>query len=191
MFDTKKITNVDQYVQNDGKAPIVFKAQAGNDTVHAEFQINTVGPCVARVQLPDEGKKPGKQYLLGTFEGRETIQFAIAAQQVAVFLEPSGEVWVRREKVFATADNPNPEENFTRMEKMGLEMDELGIALHRQAVLNAIESDRRQIVADSYTRRLERQLEETNAVVKKLADAEAARVTALATSEEALKAQAQ
>lgn len=172
MFNAVRVHNVEQFQRWDDKSRIVFRANDNSGVIGAELEINTVGPCVARVHLPDEGKNPGKVYLLGVFEGNQTIQFGISAETVMVALEPSSEVWYRKSDTFATAENPNPNVSFTRMENMGLEMDELGIALHRQAVLNRIETGRVQIVADQYTRKVERLLAETNARVDKLLEAQ-------------------
>ncbi|UYD39166.1 MAG: hypothetical protein [Wigfec virus K19_56] len=168
MFNAVRVHNIEQFQKYDEHSRIIFKANDNSGVIGAEFELNTVGPCVARLHLPDDGKKAGKVFLIGVYEGNQTVQFGIAAQSVMVSLEPSGEVWYRKRDSFAVADNPNPDVSFTRKENMGLEMDELGIALHRQAVLNRIEAGRSQLVTDQYTRKVERQLQETNARVDKL-----------------------
>lgn len=173
MFNAIKLQNVDQFRLYDPKSRIVFRANGDTGIIHGEVEINTVGPCVARLSLPAEGKAEPVQYLLGCYEGNVTIQFAIGAPLAAVVLEPSGEAWYRNAETFAVSDNPNPDENFTRLEKMGLEQDELGIALHRQAVLSRIQNERSQSVSDQYTRNLERQLAETNARVDAILAAQA------------------
>lgn len=172
MINAKKIQNIDEFRAYNEKSRITFTAQGPEGVIGGEIEIVTVGPCVARLVVPAEGKAKEQVYLLGCFEGHETIQFAIKAENAAVVLEPSGEVSYRQQKTFAVADNPNPDENFTRNERMGLEMDELGIALHRQAVLNRIETGRERLVADQHTRSLERKLQETNERVDALLKAQ-------------------
>lgn len=179
MFNAVRIHNVDEFRPYEADSKIIFRANGTDGVIGAELEINTVGPCVARLRLPDEGKKPGKVFLLGTYEGNKTIQFGIKADTVMVILEPSAEVWYRKSDTFQSADNPNPDVSFTRKENMALEMDELGIALHRQGILNRIESSRVQTTADQYSKRLERQLQETNARVDALLAAQEAQRIAL------------
>lgn len=172
MINAKKIQNIEEFRPYNEKSRITYQAQGPEGVIGGELEIVTVGPCVARLVLPAEGKAKEQAYLLGCFEGHETIQFAIKAPLAVIVLEPSAEVAYRQQKTFAVADNPNPDENFTRNERMGLEMDELGIALHRQAVLNRIEQSRQRLQDDQYTSALERKLAETSAAVERLVKAQ-------------------
>lgn len=165
----RRIKNITEfYAYEVDHTELVYHANTDDGMISGELEINTVGPCVARLQLPNEGKKPGKAWLLGTYEGHETISFSIDAPLARVVLEPSGEVWWRRSEVFASNANPNPEETFTRMEKPGLYQDELGIALHRQATLNRIYAAQEGAVADAHTKRLERMIAEMSDKIEAL-----------------------
>lgn len=189
MINAKKIQNIEEFREYKQGDTLRYVAQGPEGVIGGELEIVTVGPCVARLHIPGDKKGSVTKYLLGCFEGHETIQFAIKAPEAVVVLEPSAEVAYRQQKTFAVADNPNPDENFTRNERMGLEMDELGIALHRQAVLNRIEQSRQRLQDDQYTSTLERKLAETSAAVEQLVkaqrDAEEARAAEQAAQQQA------
>ncbi|QCS37231.1 hypothetical protein [Tortoise microvirus 72] len=167
-----RIKNIEQFQQWDAKASIVYRANGGGEeeVISGSIEFVAVGPVTIRLQLPDVGKKPGPSYLLGTYEGVavETVIFAIAAPVVRLVFEPSGEVWFRKQDIFQAPENPNPDETFTRMEKPGLYMDDLSIALHRQSVLQRIHEGRQNVERDNYTAQLERKLRELGDTVEKL-----------------------
>lgn len=158
----ERIKNLTQYFQYDTKATnLVFHSGPGDEATLVEFDINPVGPCVVRAHAPDTEKgKPGESWLVGVYDERDTLRFALPFAAVRVSLEPSGEVWVRRPRTVSTEENPNPDENFTRMEKQGIDMDPVQIALQRQSILTRIQTNRESAERDSYTLSLERKLEE-------------------------------
>lgn len=168
MFNVKRIDNVDQYTQWKKTHRIEFRANESTGIINGEIELNTVGPCVARLAVAADEDGPAQVYLLGCVEGLETLRFAVMANRAAVVLEPSAEVWFRKQDTFVVGDNPNPDETFTRMEHMGLEMDELGIALHRQNVLNQIQTGRENRERDNYSRQLERRLDDMAHIIKTL-----------------------
>lgn len=173
MFNIKRVDNLDQFEKWSKDKRIVFKAN-DEGMVNGEIDVKSVGPCVIRAAV-DVGEKAPKTFLLDTIEGAATLRFAVGSAEVHLLFEPSAEVWFRKADNFAVADNPNPLETFTRMENMALEMDELGIALHRQEIMMNIRNGRENMERDAYQRKLESQLGEltsTIAALKKGAEQE-------------------
>lgn len=159
----KHIRNLDRWNKVVDGEVLFTGAQARG----GEIIVNSVGPCVVHyVPLGPDGKPSGDEVLLGCSEGLETYRWDSRGPCMIV-LEPSGEVWVYRDQTPLA----KPAENgvsMTRVEKAGLYMDDLGMALHRQAVLQrmarmqATEEDTR------YTRGLEERLEALSALVATL-----------------------
>lgn len=172
----QRIRNVTEYFLYDTKkTDLKFFASGSEEATLCEFDITPLGPVAVRVQAPDEKKgEPGQSWLVGVYESAETLRFAVPFKAAKVVLEPSGEVWVRRPHVAAASENPNPDETFTRMEKQGIDMDPMSIALHRQAVMNRIATGRDNAERDSYTASLERKLAEISQTVDQLKAARAA-----------------
>lgn len=160
----KRVKNVQDFVQYDETTNLVFKSNDESGVISAELEINTVGPCVVRLQLPNAGKKVGNVYLVGVYEGLDKVHFAIAAPEARLVFEPSGEVWFRHNEVPQGIPDTG-EETFTRLEKPGLYLDDLSLALHRQSVLQNIAETRRNVNADAYQRRLEKTIDELSAKI--------------------------
>lgn len=139
----------------------------GEDVRVVTFDVNPVGPCVVRLYTRHPGVKEPSSVLVGWCEHAETFDVTVEGQ-CWVQLEPSGEAWVRHK--FRRVANPNPSEGetFTRMEKMGLYVDEIGVALHRQAVLQSIAASREGYVRDAYQRQLEKDLVDMRAQIAAL-----------------------
>lgn len=145
-----------------------FKLYAQGDQLHApgtgvrsvSFEVNPVGPCVVYLYTQPEGKKVEPvRVLVGLVEQQETLE--VTVEGVGWFqLEPSAEVWVRHKWQKVTNPNPGAGKTFTRMEKMGVEQDEIGTALHRQSVLQKIATGRENYARDAYQRQLEKQIAE-------------------------------
>lgn len=156
----QRIKNIAQYLRYDKTTNLVFHAAVGDEqpSVLVELEINPVGPCVVRAHAPDTKKgEPGESWLVGCYDSPETLRFALPLKACRVSLE-AAEVWVRRPRTVSTEQNPNPDETFTRMEKQGIDMDEMSVALHRQAVFNRIAANRDMAERDAYTRQLESKL---------------------------------
>jgi len=166
----ERIKNLTQYFRYDTKETnLVFHSGPGDEATIVEFDLNPVGPCVVRAHAPDTTKgKPGQSWLVGVYDTRETLRFALPFSAVRVSLEPSLEAWVRRPRTVSTEENPNPDENFTRMEKHGIDMDPVQIALQRQAILTRIQTNRESAERDSYTLSLERKLDQLSTTVASL-----------------------
>lgn len=135
----RHVKNLEQFYQVPAKEVLIYW---GDMRRSVEIELNAVGPCAAYVQKVevdrDAGPKAkpkyiGERYLLGTFEGLEAFRWSLDGN-FAVILEPSGEVWARRDQTPLSVPNPDTEV-YTRFEKAGLYVDELGTLLHRQAVL--------------------------------------------------------
>lgn len=161
MFNVRKFENADQFKLVNEKTVLKFEAPEKDGLTHARFEIKTVGPCPVRIEyLANPGDKKPTVTLLCVTEGNEVLEVALRTPAIDVSFEPFGECWVRQEKQFAVYDNPNPDEKFTRMEHMGVEMDEMEQMLHRQDLLFRIQRNRENVQADGRTRQLERQVAE-------------------------------
>lgn len=106
-------------------------------------EISTVGPTMLMV-VPFTLDKKGLPTFSrddavfgGVVEGREVIEVTWGGNFALAFDEGS-EVWALRDQtpVATPADPALPK--FTRFEKQGLFIDDLGVALHRQAVLTRL-----------------------------------------------------
>lgn len=131
------------------------------------FDVNPVGPVVVRLYTKVPGKKEPVAKLVGWAERQETFDVTVKGE-CWVQLEPSMEVWVRHKWKRVVNPNPGEGETFTVMEKMGLYVDDIGVALHRQAVLAKIANDRENYGRDAYQRQLETQLLELNKRIEAL-----------------------
>lgn len=136
----KRITDLGRWY-NVPKGSLGFPGE-GRRTV--EVTLNSVGPCVVRaapwLKRGTKAEAFGDAVLVGCFEGMETYQVTVQ-DDYALLLEPSGEVWALRDMTPVAL--PVEQISLTRLEKPGLYMDELGIALARQATLSRmLESER-------------------------------------------------
>lgn len=153
-----RIANLDQYAQpKDGL--IVYK---GTPKRTVALEINPVGPVAA--YLVTAGKKP-ERYLLAVIDDPTEISFTWKGD-FAVQLE--GEAWVRRDQtpVFVEADPELPV--YTRFEKVGLYHDEVGMALHRQAVLQRLQASGSADETSLRAQRLEDQLAKQGKLIEEL-----------------------
>jgi len=166
----ERIKNLVQFFQYDTKSTnLVFHSGPGDEATLVEFDLNPLGPCAVRAHAPDTEKgRPGEAWFVGVYEKAATLRFALPFKAVRVSLEPSGEAWVRRPRTVSTEENGNPDENFTRMEKQGIDMDPVQIALQRQAILTRIQTGREMAERDGYTVALERKLAELGEAITTL-----------------------
>lgn len=151
---------------------IVVDAPQVDGKVSIEMELRTVGPAVARVSVFPNGAKKAVSYLLGVFEDGDTINVSVDAPQVVLSFDEGTEVWYRDLTVPIGKENPDPSKTFTRMEKPGLYMDELGIALHRQAVLGRIAERRQNFQRDQYQSQLEGELTRLRGLIEAMAPTE-------------------
>lgn len=124
-----RIANLDQWAQpKDGRI-----RYEGTPRRTVALEINPVGPVVA--YLLQDGKKA--RLLLAVIDEPTEISFTWEGDFT---VELEGEAWVRRDQtpVFVEADPALPV--YTRFEKVGLYHDEVGMALHRQAVLQRLQA---------------------------------------------------
>lgn len=124
-----------------------------------ELRVMAVGPLILRVApLDDKGKVTTERFFLGYVEsGEETFQWTRAGD-FAVILEPTVEVHVWRDQSPVAKPLQDRGPSFTRFEKAGLYVDPLGIALHRQAVLERLSQRQQRQDGSDYTRSLEERL---------------------------------
>lgn len=146
---------------------LTYRNEHAQNPVMQELRLVSVGPCAVFIVPPTSKGKDDKLYLLGVFEGDETFQFAFPAFEYKVIVDPSGPVYYAS-PTGEVAQDVGEVKSFTRLEKPGLYMDELGIALHRQAVLSRISAARENVTKDAYQRQLERQLAELSEQVAAL-----------------------
>jgi len=156
----RHIKNIDRWYRVANNTLLVYEGDAERTV---EIAINAVGPCVARLVAvhQEKGKwvPQGDPFLLGLVEGgREDFRWT-ANGNFAVVLETTGEAWVYRDMTPVSVQADESLEVFTRMEKAGLYMDDLGIALHRQAVLQRLQHKQQRELADDYTQSLEQRLQ--------------------------------
>lgn len=178
----RKIKNVEEFVPY--KDELMFVGIEGQRRT-LEVEINAIGPCVVWLKQL-KGEKQVTKHLLGCHEGLETYQVDVEAHTVAIEIE-EGTPWVRVVRGKVAAPNPSEGETFTRMEKLGLHVDELGVALHRQSILQGIASQRENLERDNYQRSLERRLGELTTLIDKLKPKEEGEPKAEAPKAEAAK----
>lgn len=153
-----RIANLDQWAQpKDGI--ILYK---GTPKRTVALEINPVGPVAAYLL---EGGKKGARVLLAVIDEPTEISFTWEGD-FAVELE--GEAWVRRDQtpVFVEADPALPV--YTRFEKVGLYHDEVGMALHRQAVLQRLQATGSADESSLRAQRLEEQLAKQGKLIEEL-----------------------
>lgn len=169
----RHIKNLEQWYLVPTGEILTFRGDAERTV---EIELNAVGPCSAYVQrlkldddAPDPKKKAiwtGERYLLGTFEGLEAFRWRLDGN-FGVVLEHSPEVWARRDQ--SPVSLPEPEgESYTRFEKAGLYVDELGTMLHRQAVLTRMSNSQAQGEERRENASLRRRLDDMAAMIEKL-----------------------
>lgn len=169
----RHIKNLEQWYKVPAGEVLTYR---GTTERTVEVELNSVGPCVVytqRIELdevePDPKKKAkwvGERYLLGTFEGLEGFRWRLDGN-FAVVLDGSPEVWARRDQ--SPVSLPEPEgESYTRFEKAGLYVDELGTMLHRQATLQRMANSQAQGEERTVNRQLRARLDELTAMVSKL-----------------------
>lgn len=141
----RHIKNLEQWYKVPASGILVYRGDMERTT---EVELNVVGPCVVYVQRieldelePDPKQKAkwiGEKYLLGVIEGLDAFRWRLEGN-FALSFDASGEVWARRDQ--SPVSYPNPDsEVYTRFEKSGLYVDELGTLMHRQAVLHRLNS---------------------------------------------------
>lgn len=161
----RRIHNIEQF------KPIkeaVFQGQPGQNKV-IEIEVNAIGPVVVWLQLK-RGKTVTK-HLLGCHDGLESYATVFDADNAGILIE--GEAYTRIVRGKVAEENPSGDETYTRQEKLGLYVDELGVALHRQSILQGIASQRENLERDNYQRMLERRLGELTTQIEKLQPAPA------------------
>lgn len=159
----KRIKNLQQWYKVPSGEALYYW---GDIERAVEIELNTVGPCAVYVETLDLNRNPLERYFLGVAEGLETFQWRLEGD-FAVVLDPSGEVWARRDQ--SPVSLPAPEgESFTRFEKAGLYVDEIGMALHRQAVLNRMAASQATGEERRTSKALEQRLADLTAQVAKL-----------------------
>lgn len=135
----RRIKNLMDYFLVPKGHGIAFFGHADREV---SMKINTAGPCVVYVQaVQADGKTPlakSQRMLLGMVDnGLEEFVWRMPGN-FAVTFDPTGEVWVYRDQT-PLAVAGKGEGSFTRLEKIGVHVDELGVALHQQAVLNRLQ----------------------------------------------------
>lgn len=160
----KHVKNLDRWYLVPEKKGVPFEGTLSREV---EMKVMCVGPCVLYVTGLANGKAVGDRMLLGYVDGgEETFRWRMAGN-FAVTFDASGEVWVYRDQTPVGAEAPNGK-SMTRVEKAGLYVDELGHALHRQAVLQRLATRQKTDQETAYTRGLEKRLEELVATVAAL-----------------------
>lgn len=164
-----RIANLDQWAVPKGGV-ITWQ---GSGRRQVAIEVNPVGPVVA-YYMQGEGKAQTKTLLAVLDEPTEVIFHG--EDNFAVHLE--GEAWVRRDQtpIFVEADPDLV--SFTRFEKVGLYHDEIGMALHRQAILQRLSAADGAHETSQRAQRLEAQLGEVNDLVKTLVAERDARAAA-------------
>lgn len=156
------IRNIDKFVRYETGDKIHYDGH-GPRTIAIE--IIPVGPCVIRLHRATD-KKGAAGQVVAMLERHETVKVDISGD-VAVSLEPSGEVWYAAQRITVTKIAQD-DASLTRLEKPGLYMDELSIALHRQATLQRIQANQLEEQRSAYTTQLERRLEQMAARIEEL-----------------------
>ncbi|QCS37252.1 hypothetical protein [Tortoise microvirus 75] len=150
----KHVHNLDSWYKVPAEKPLVFYGEALRTV---EVRVIAIGPCVAYVHRRDGGKPLGEEMLLGYVEGgEETFRFTLEGDFAVRF--DAAEVWVYRDQSPVALPPREEPVSFTRHEKAGLYMDELGMALHRQSVLSRLAAKQQRDQESEYTRRLEERL---------------------------------
>lgn len=162
-----RVKNLKDYYKVKAGEAVVYHGVADREV---QLKINTAGPCVVYVQQVDDKNKPlpkAERFLLGMVDnGQEEFSWRLSGN-FAVTFDPTGEVWVYRDQTpLAVPGNGNPP--FVRLEKMGVHVDELGVALHRQAVLNRLQRSQETIGDNLRARALEDRLADLTALVESL-----------------------
>lgn len=153
-----RVANLDQWARPaDG-----IIAYVGTPKRTVALEINPVGPVVAYLKEPGKG---GHRILLAVIDEPTEITFTWEGN---FNVELEGEAWVRRDQtpVFVEADPDLPV--YTRFEKVGLYHDEVGMALHRQAVLQRLQAADGADETSLRARRLEERLAKQDALIAEL-----------------------
>lgn len=138
----------------------------GEGSRQVELELNPVGPVTVYMVQPGEKKGEAQEWLVAVVDSHEMLCFE-GHGVFAVRLEPSHEVWVRRsEHTVVTGEDSG--DTLTRMEKQGLYLDDLSIALHRQAILTRIQQEEDGRQRKSHADSLERKLDATSKLVEEL-----------------------
>lgn len=169
----RHIKNLDQWYEVPTGGILVYRGKLERAV---EIELNSVGPCavfVQRISLAEDAADPktkpkwvGDQYFLGTFEGLDGFRWRLDGD-FAVSFEPSGKVFARRDQTPLAVPNPD-EVSYTRHEKAGLYVDELGTLLHRQSVLSRMANSQAMGEERRHNSVLEQRIAELAEQVKKL-----------------------
>lgn len=135
---TLRIRDIDRWYKVE--AGLAFYGEAMR-TVAVE--VSTVGPTMVLV-LPFILDKAGRPtynrddaVFGGVVEGRETIEVTWGGN-FAIAFDVESEVWALRDQSPVAMPSDPDLPKFTRFEKQGLFVDDLSVALHRQAVLTRL-----------------------------------------------------
>lgn len=163
-----RVKNLRDYYKVPKTGGVFFYGTADREV---ELKVKSAGPCVVYVQQLDEaGEKPlpkSERYLLGMIDnGEETFAWRLPGNFVVTF-DPTGEVWVYRDQTPMAIPGKGGAP-FVRLEKMGVHVDELGVALHRQAVLNRLQRSQETIGENIRAKELEARLADLTKLVETL-----------------------
>jgi len=156
------IRNIHKYSQFETGDKIYFDGE-GARTIAIE--VIPLGPCAVRWNRV-LNKKPVAQ-LVAVVDRHETVKVDVSGDGF-VTLEPSAEAWFYAQRITVTKIAQD-DASLTRLEKPGLYMDELSIALHRQAVLQRIQANQLEETRTAYTTQLERRLADMASQIEALA----------------------
>lgn len=163
-----RVKNLTDYFPVPAGEAVVYRGSLEREV---SIRVNTAGPCMVYVQQLDaSGTKPldkAPRYLLGMVEnGQQEFMWRMAGN-FAVTFDPTGEVWVYRDQT-PLAIAGEGKGSFVRLEKIGVHVDELGVALHRQAVLNRLQRSQETVSENIRAKGLETRLAELAALVDSL-----------------------
>jgi len=165
---TLRIRDLDRWYKVENG--LLFQGEALR-TVAVE--VSTVGPTMVLV-VPYTLDKAGRPtydrdeaVFGGVVEGRETIEVTWGGNFALAF-DMEAEVWALRDQTPVAIPSDPDLPKFTRFEKQGLFVDDLSVALHRQAVLTRL-AEKSKIEAQNVREAgLQQQLAELAAQVKAL-----------------------
>jgi len=162
----RRIKNIGQWYKYDPKEVVVYE---GTSLREVMLEVNPVGPCAVYLVPFVNGKPvPKDRVLLAVSDKQEELCW-VSDGNFGVVLEPTVEVWLRRDQTPVAVPADPESKSLTRFEKAGLYVDALGHALHQQAVLNRLASrmDQDRAPRPQEERNMAR-LEELTALVQQL-----------------------
>lgn len=157
------IRNIDKFARYEAGEKIHYDGYGARTIA---IDVVPVGPCVMRLHRADAKKGEAGQ-VIAILDRQETVKVDVKGD-VAVSFEPAGELWYAAQRITVTKIAQD-EASLTRLEKPGLYMDELSIALHRQAVLQRIQANQLEEARTAHTTQLERRLADMASQIEALA----------------------